>query len=75
LLLQSRTGELEGASTRLLIAKALLQLTDLAGAAFLRAHQKLQADEARIWAADLSDAEMAMENSPSKDQRDYPPGE
>lgn len=55
LLLRTRTESISEEPLRILVSKALLRLTDMAGAAFLTAHNKLEEDEAKVWAGFTSD--------------------
>jgi hypothetical protein len=50
LLLRTRVASLGTEPTRLVIAKALISLTERVGDAFLAAHTKLEADEQNVWA-------------------------
>jgi hypothetical protein len=50
LLLRSRTESLSDEPLRIVVSKALLRLTELAGDAFLEAHKKLEHDEEQLWA-------------------------
>lgn len=50
LLLRTRTDSLAAEPLRIIISKALLRLTELAGDAFLEAHKKLEQEEDRVWA-------------------------
>jgi hypothetical protein len=50
LLLRTRVESLPDEPLRIVISKVLLQLTDLAGDAFLEAHRTLEEDEENVWA-------------------------
>jgi hypothetical protein len=50
LLLRTRVESLPDEPLRIVISKALLVLTDLAGDAFLDAHRTLEEDEEKVWA-------------------------
>jgi hypothetical protein len=62
LLLRTRVDSIPEEPLRILVAKTLLELTDKAGDAFLTAHQKLERDEALLWAATSEDTDKLRED-------------
>jgi hypothetical protein len=63
-LLRTRRDSIPNEPLRIVVSKALLQLTDMAGYAFLAAHKKLEEDEEKLWAGWSPTSDEAVEDDP-----------